>query len=174
MGRECERCLLSWVVRQQAGAQGGGEEELRNNLRGEAPLEEPQSQWEASLTYFCSLSFPPLTPFWESLSVVLKFVKILRPFFSHLLSRSSPSITNIVHLTFLRSIILFYTWIFAPWEKLYQCQRVAAWKGRCTIYLWQIRIWKEKTANKLKYINSTILSNWNMQIWKPGIVTENY
>ena len=94
--------------------------------------------------------------------------------FSHLLSRSSPSVTNIVHLILLRSIMLFYTWIFAPWEKLYQCQRVAAWKGRCTIYLWQIRIWKEKTANKLKYINSTILSNWNMQIWKPGIVTENY
>ena len=94
--------------------------------------------------------------------------------FSHLLSRSSPSVTNIVHLIFFRSIMLFSTWIFAPLEKLYQCQRVAAWKGRCTIYLWQIRIWKEKTANKLKYINSTILSNWNMQIWKPGIVTENY
>ena len=170
MGRECERCLLSWVVRQQAGAQGSGEEELRNNLRGEAPLEEPQSQWEASLTYFCSPSFPPLTPFWESMSVVLKFVKSLRPFFF-------PSALSFV--TFRHKYSASY---FPPVNNallnmdicpLPQWQRVAAWKGRCTIYLWQIRIWKEKTANKLRYINLTILSNWNMQIWKPGIVTEN-
>ena len=71
--------------------------------------------------------------------------------FSHLLSRSSPSVTNIVHLIFLRSIMLIYTWIFAPWEDYIYARGLQPKKVDVLF-----------TCDKLEYEKRRQLTNWNI------------